>query len=148
METFETNVQSNDSIAINDEIKDYLLESAKWAKFLSILGFIGLGLIALASILIVILGSSSGSYSNRSEQPAWIVFIYITLAVVYYFPINYLFQFSTGVKRAINSNNQESFTSGFKNLKSHYRFVGIMSIVVLSIYVLIIIISMLMVATR
>ncbi len=143
METFETNLQSNDSILINDEIKDYLLESARWAKFLSIVGFIGLGLMVLASIIIAIAGSSFNLFSNRS-QPIWIVI----MAVFYYFPINYLYQFSNGIKQGLNSNNQEIFTSALKNLKSHYKFIGILTIVVISIYILIFLIILLMLATK
>lgn len=148
METFDTNLQSSNSISINDEIKDYFMESAKWAKFLSILGFVGLGLMVLISIVMIIFGALFNNYSNRGAQPALIAIIYIIMAVVYYFPIKNLYQFANGVKRGINANEQESFTAAIRNLKSHYKFIGILSIVIVSLYLFILLITVLMIALR
>jgi hypothetical protein len=137
MENSEINSQSNDSILINDEIREYLKETAKWANFLAILGFIGLGLMAIAIIAMLFLnGSRSNNYSNVGGS-SFIAVFYILLAVLYYYPINYLYKFSVDITKGVNSNDQELFTSGFKNLKSLFKFQGILTIVVISIYIFI-----------
>jgi hypothetical protein len=137
MENSEINSQSNDSILINDEIREYLKETAKWANFLAILGFIGLGLMAIAIIAMLFLnGSRSNNYSNVGGS-SFIAVFYILLAVLYYYPINYLYKFSVDITKGVNSNDQELFTSGFKSLKSLFKFQGILTIVVISIYIFI-----------
>lgn len=45
------------------------------------------------------------------------------------------------IRAGINNNDQEKYTEGVKNLKSHYKFIGIFMIVILSIYALIIVIG-------
>ncbi len=137
MENSEINSQSNDSILINDEIREYLEKTAKWVNFLAILGFIGLGLMAIAIIAMLFLnGSRSNNYSNVGGS-SFIAVFYILLAVFYYYPINYLYKFSVDITKGVNSNDQELFTSGFKSLKSLFKFQGILTIVVISIYIFI-----------
>ena len=41
------------------------------------------------------------------------------------------------MKNALSSKNNEEFEAAFCNLKSHYKFVGIMAIVLISMYILI-----------
>jgi hypothetical protein len=43
----ENTVGSEKLIACNEEMKCYLLESAKWCKFLAIVGYIGLAFLIL-----------------------------------------------------------------------------------------------------
>ncbi len=128
MENSEINLQSNDSLLMNDEIREYLLETARWGKFLAILGFIGLVLMVIfTAFLLGFAGSGSESI---------IALVYILMTLLYYFPISYLYQFSVDITNGVNSNDQELFTSGLKNLKSLFKFQGIVTIVGISIYLL------------
>jgi len=137
MENSEINSQSNDSILINDEIREYLKETAKWANFLAILGFIGLGLMAIAIIAMLFLHGYRPTYYTNVGESSFIAVFYILLSLFYYYPINYLYKFSVNINKGLNSNDQELFTSGFKNLKSLFKFHGIVTIVVISIYIFI-----------
>lgn len=141
MEISENILQSNDSIIVNKEIKEYLFETSRWAKFLSILGFIGIGIMLLIAMFLLSI------YSHTLGQTEWIsIGIYVTLAIAYFFPINYLFKFSKGIQESLNSNDQNSFAESFRDLKSHYKLVGIFTIIIVSIYLLLIILSLLMIA--
>ena len=137
MENSEINPQSNESILINDEIREYLKETAKWANFLAILGFIGLGLMAIAIIAMLFLHGYRPTYYTNVGESSFIAVFYILLSLFYYYPINYLYKFSVNINKGLNSNDQELFTSGFKNLKSLFKFHGIVTIVVISIYIFI-----------
>ena len=61
---------------------------------------------------------------------------YILFALVYFFPCLYLFRFGSQMQLALRNNDQQMLTSSFKYLKSWFRFVGILTIVVLSCWVL------------
>jgi hypothetical protein len=143
METIEDSLIPKDSVMMNDEIKDYLLEVAKWAKFLSILGFIGTAILVLISIFFIISGISMGKFVGTGIDSTYLGIIYLVLSILYFFPVNYLYKSSKSLKSGIYSSDQDLFTSGFKNLKSFYKFTGIATIVILSIYALIMIIILL-----
>lgn len=140
MEVLEENSFVSEPLIVDQDIKGYLLEVAKWAKFLSIIGFVGLGLMIIGCLSFMMMSNSfSRMGGGASSMPMGLFgFIYLAIAFIYFFPILYLYKAALGMKTGINSDNQEVFKSGIENLKSHYKFIGIMMIVVLSIYVLMI----------
>ena len=122
----------------------FLKETAKWSKFLSIIGFVFLGLMVIGAISILIFGSNLNSTLsasrgfNQSAFPTTLVaFLYLVMAVLYFFPILYLYNFATKMKNALQMNDNNLIESAFENLKSHYKFIGIFTIVILAIYALI-----------
>jgi hypothetical protein len=64
-----------------------------------------------------------------------ITLLYLGGALLYFFPILYLFRFSTKAKTALNSGSDLELTEAFQNLKSHYKFVGILTIVMIGLYI-------------
>jgi hypothetical protein len=137
------NVQVDNSFINNKEINDYLLEASKWGKFLGIVGYIGMGLLVIVALLVMAGASYLGNIKGTGIPTALISVIYLILAVIYYFPVTYLFRFSVKIRQGLNSNDEVSITSGFQNLKSLLKFMGIFTIVILSIYVLALLIAML-----
>ncbi|MGZ3959302.1 MAG: DUF5362 family protein, partial [Flavisolibacter sp.] len=67
---------------------------------------------------------------------------YIIVAVVYFFPCLFLFRFSAGMKKALNSNSQDELDLAFQNLKSMFKYVGVITIIFLALYALGVIIAM------
>jgi len=140
MENNENSQPIENQLTINSEIKAYLLETSKWGKFLAIVGYVGMGLMLLLGILFIIGVSIFSSASDIGFPMRIMGLIYILISVAYYFPLKYLYNFSTQLKKGLNSINQQTVTSGFENLKSLFKFMGIFIIVVLSIYALLIIV--------
>lgn len=148
----EQNSYQTPTVGMNDYMKSFILEIAKWAKFLSIIGFIGIGLMFLAAIVMMVAGAALSNFSSeysRSPIGAGMVgFIYIIMAVLYFFPVLYLFKSAVSLKKGIINNDEIILTDGFQNLKSHYKFIGIMMIVVLSLYALLFLFAMLALAFK
>jgi amino acid transporter len=65
--------------------------------------------------------------------------IYVLLAALWFFPCLYLFRFATNMQHALNNNEQDKLITSFQNLKSHYRFIGILIIIMLAFYAIAII---------
>lgn len=131
---------SFDQLQISTQAKSFLREIAKWANFLSILGFIFVGFIFLFIIIMLVFGASTTIFSNSFQggiMGMGIAVIYIIVGLFYFFPIYFLNRFAVFLKNALNSNDNEKLTEAFKYLKSHYKFIGIFTLVILSIYVLI-----------
>lgn len=137
MEELENKNHQENFMFINQENKNYLLESARWGKFLAIVGYIIIGFIVLAGFFFMIGFSFASRFSGSRFPMALIGFVYILMAILYFFPVNYLNNFSNQMKEGLGSNNQQMVTSGFSNMKSLFKFMGILTIVILSIYVLI-----------
>lgn len=143
-----TDLLSND-LTITPNSRAYLSETAKWAKFLAILGFIGCGLMAVAAfslpfIMNYLPGNEMTQMGGLSKGVGTIMTIlYLGIAVLMVFPCLYLFRFSTKMKTALSQSEFEVLDTSFSNLKSFFKFYGIMTIITMSFYVLILIITIL-----
>lgn len=132
-----------EQLTINTKSKSFLKETAKWAFFLSILGFIGIG-------FMVLLGVFSSVIFNAIPQAKLVpfdlglamTFTYLFLAIIYFFPVYYLMKFSTKMKQALATKNDETLADAFDVLKSHYKFIGVFSIITLSLYAMLIAVSL------
>lgn len=132
-ETNETTFSDFEELKISEASKSFLLETTKWAKFLAILGFVGLGLMVIGAFFIIALGSS---LRGAGGAPVIMGVVYLLVAVLYFFPTYYLYNFSVKMKKAILEIDQNNADSGFENLKSMFKFMGILAIVMISFYVL------------
>jgi hypothetical protein len=131
-----TSSQDDPQLFVDEKSRKFLDETRKWTKFLSILGFIFIGLIVLMGLILTLAGSLFGTFLGGFERIV-ILLVYILIGGLYFFPIYYLMKFSINMKNAIQQGKQQEFTSAFEFLKSHYKFIGILTIVALSLYVLI-----------
>ena len=121
----------------------FLQESAKWSKFMAIIGFIGIGLMVLVSLFMAI-GFGAMGASTMPELPfSMSVFsiIYVLFAAIYFFPVYYLYQFASKAKAAFATDNNEQLNASFEYLKSHYKFFGIFTLVSTIIYALILVLG-------
>jgi hypothetical protein len=69
-------------------------------------------------------------------SPATISLMYVFLAMIYFFPVYYLFKFSQHLESALNSGNEQELSTSLQYLKNHYNIVGILLIVGIAIMVL------------
>ena len=124
----------------NNEVKSFLSETARWAKFLSIVGFVGLGLFVIMAVVMMAGVAAFASVLGATEAGLMGV-IYILLAVVYFFPVLYLYRFSVSIKNSLEFGDEAEWNNGFMNLKKTFKFMGVFTIVILSIYVLALLIA-------
>lgn len=139
----EIQTMENSNLQLTEESKSFLQETAKWAYFLSILGFIAVGFMVVLAIFMGTLFSKLGVFGARfgMMEGGFISAIYLILALLYFFPMYYLFQFASKAKTAFKNVDNETLVSSFQYLKSHYKFMGIVAIVLLAFYGLILLIS-------
>jgi uncharacterized membrane protein len=129
-----------EELKLTGAAKRFLSETASWTKFISILGFIGIGLMVIVSFF-------AGTIFNSVPQAQTMPFdfgylmtgVYLVLALLYFFPVLYLFQFSKKMKEALQSKNDDVLATAFEKLKSHYKFIGVFTIIFISLYILMIV---------
>jgi hypothetical protein len=131
----ETTESFEKPIVCTDAMKEHLLKAAGWSKFLAIMGFIGIGLMALMAIALLI----GGGFVQSPPQPfgaTGMAFLYLVLAVVYFFSPLYLIRFSNKVRSGILAGDTFEVTDAFKWLRQFFVFSGILAIIGFSILLL------------
>lgn len=123
----------------------HLDEIRKWTRFMSILGFVAVGLLFLLGIVFLI------TFLTRPPMQAdelgiffgpWMGIFYVLFAVIYFFPVLYMYRFSINAKRSlvqINSgeSSNELMAKAIVYLKKHFRYVGIFTIIFLAVYLVV-----------
>lgn len=132
-------IESND-LSLTTGSKMFLKESAGWTKFISIVGFVFLGLLVIVALFAgSLIGAAMESSGMAMMGGAFITALYLAMAVLYFFPIYYLFQFSSKMKAALREQSSDLLQQAFENLKSHYKFMGIFLIIVLGLYAIVLV---------
>ena len=126
---------SND-LYVTEIAQQNLLASARWGKFLSIVGFIGCGLMIVGGIIFSTILSGSEQFSRLPIGVGFIGAIYVIMAVLLFFPCLFLFKFSVKMRDAITNVRQDSFEASLENMKLMYKFYGILTIIILGFYAL------------
>ena len=151
MDTKITSSFDSFELQITPMAQGFLKETAKWAMFLAIMGFIVIGFCILGAIGMFAVGGAmasdemagmegmGGMGAMASLGGATLGVIYLLAAVFYFFPVYYLYKFASNTKQAFANNNTAQLTASFENLKSHYKFMGILTIVGIVLWILMII---------
>jgi hypothetical protein len=137
-------------LTLNELALDSLRVSAKWCMFLAIVGFIFIGLMLVGGVFATVAMSALSEMPNDPynqlgmdnpvmQMRSYLGAIYIVMALLYFFPIYYLFNYAKGTKMALESGNPEVLANALKNLKSHHKYLGIVTIIIISLYILAII---------
>jgi hypothetical protein len=131
-------------IVLLQDAQAYLVTAGRWAKFFGILGFIFTGFIVLCALFIgtIISAMASLSPTNRLAGAApggFLTVFYLLMGVLNFFIALYLYQFGARVKEGVAFNSSATVTEGLSKLKSMFKLVGILTIVMLTFYLFLII---------
>lgn len=136
----EQNKESIFGIQIDLDSRDYLLESCKWAKFLAIVGMVITGLLMVLMFfsffsLSLVKDTFSSFYTLYS-------LVYLGVIALYSYPVIALYRFSKKVRIGIDQADQVEFNEGLRFLKATFRYIGIMTIIIIAIYSIILLIAL------
>jgi formate hydrogenlyase subunit 3/multisubunit Na+/H+ antiporter MnhD subunit len=130
------NFEDITKIEIDQEALNDLNTTRKWTMFLAILGFIGIGFMVIFGLFAGVFLSVFNTDAAPLGFPEWLVFVVImAFAVLYFFPVLFLFRFSKHTSNAVKTLDKQEFNKAVKNLRSYYVYIGILLIILLSIYV-------------
>jgi hypothetical protein len=131
-------------LQVDHESTIYLRETAKWARFLAILGIVGCVLFLLMGFFVLIAGLGTGSYTDAYSTGIMAVALsvgYIAVAVVCFFPFIYLFNFARRLRTALQHNDQAYLNASLRNLRGALRYLGVLAIIGLGLLVAMIVIG-------
>jgi len=129
-------------IEIGQETLKNLNTTRKWAMFLAIIGFILLGLIIVIGLIAGTFLTAFNSGEKSLGIPESLMFVPILLlAVIYFFPVLFLFRFSKHTAHAIQTLDKQELHKAIKNLKICFAYIGIMIIIIFSLYIVALIVA-------
>jgi hypothetical protein len=114
--------------AILNYIRKSLRATGPWTRLLSVLGFIGTGLMVLAG-LGVIAGESFIPVSEKAPPLLFMGIFYILASVFYLIPSIWLAKFSTAVGAFLKSGDALELGKAMAYQKSFWKFIGILAVV-------------------
>jgi hypothetical protein len=128
-ETLNENQKSTQTNPVLSKLSiEFLRDSAPWMTFVSIVGFILCGFMAIAAFIML---ATMSSY--HSEYGIITFFVYILLAAVLLVPQIYLFNWAKEIREFCKSYDNEAIESAFEMQKRFWKFTGILIIVYLSL---------------
>ena len=130
-------------LVITEDIRSYLYDTAKWTKFLSIVGFVITALVAMmgfgAGAFVAVLAKMSPGNPLAAMGSGFLTVYFLVIALLYFYPSLLLFKHSNAANKAILYGDQDSLADAMVNLRSFFKFWGILMIVLISFYILTII---------
>lgn len=116
---------------VEEEAFRHLGHTRKWTSFISIILFL--------FITLILAGGVYGYMTFAETEPSAVMGIIplMILAVLNCIPVYYLYRFSIWSKRAVNNMEIKAFTQAMKYLKYHYRYLGMMLVIAILLYLMI-----------
>ena len=121
--------------AILNYIRKSLRATRPWTRLLSVLGFIGTGLMILAG-LGVIVGKSFIPVSEKAPPLVFMGLFYILASVFYLVPSIWLSKYSTAISAFLKAGNAIELGKAIAYQKSFWKFIGILALVSIALTVL------------
>lgn len=118
---------------------DHLRSTKPWVRFISIMTFIASGFIFLAGLMMIFMSSGMGM-GGTSLGPV-IGIVYFLMGGLYLAPAFFLHQYASYINDFLHGGGDSAMESALGSQKSFWRFTGIVTIVVLCLYVLVFILA-------
>lgn len=135
------------NLQVDEVSKSYLLEAAKWVKFLVIVSLISMGLLLLlfifAGAAMTSMSSAYGGGGMGALGATGMIFMMVLVLGIYFYPIYAMLKFANLTKAGLMSVNQQQFNEGLGYFKGAMKYMGILTIIGLSLYLLMFIFGML-----
>ena len=124
---------------------DILRRTAKWARFLALVGFVTIALVLFAGMFAGrIMSGFMDEQSAMTGMPmnnmigamgTMYTVIFIAIALLYFFPLLYLYRFASQALKAVNGAfDGMAFTGSLDSLRRLFTYVGVLTVIVLCFY--------------
>ncbi|MDR1373948.1 MAG: DUF5362 domain-containing protein [Treponema sp.] len=131
---------------LTETMVSYLKDASPWMRFVGIMGFIGAGFMAIGAVGLI---SASPFISGLPDVPGvWGVasltamgLLYLGVAALVFFPARFTYFFGEKIRRFLRSNSGAELEGAFKNNRSLWKFIGILTIINLAIIPVFIIVA-------
>ncbi len=113
----------------------HLRATRPWVRFVSVVGFVMVGMLIVVAILMVGLGTFR--HGLGALGGAALGLLYLLIALLYVFPSLFLARYATAIRAFERARDSSSLEAALAAQKSFWRFVGILTLVVLCFYLVV-----------
>jgi hypothetical protein len=115
---------------VDHDASNSLNETARWTKFISIVGIIGVALllICLAFAGTMVTALTSKMMPGLESYSGILIGILIIIVAILGLMVSLLYRFSTNIKKGIDTNDQELFNKGLNSLKIYFIISGVFAL--------------------
>jgi hypothetical protein len=119
---------------VSEAAVEVLRQTRPWVMFLGVMSFIGSAFMLLGGVLVMAAGSLAPS--GAPFPSAALGAAYIPLAFVYIYPGMKLWSYGAAINRLLASRTSVDLEAALAQQKSFWKFVGILTVVMLALYAL------------
>ncbi len=121
--------------ALPGEIARHLIGTAPWARFMAVLGFIGMGFLALVGLAMLTFGFPVWGEHGAGGLRFLGVF-YLAMAAIYLIPLLPLNRFAGAAGRLKTTRTYDTVVEALEQSRSFWKRVGILSLIGMAITIL------------
>ncbi|MFV0470881.1 MAG: hypothetical protein ACK5L7_02430 [Paludibacteraceae bacterium] len=126
--------QEFEALKITASIEKDISAVYKWSMFIATVGFIFDTILAMMGVMLMSLNRFAPEFQDFQLLPLpnlmiYVGTLYLLVAVLYFFPILFLVQFSLKIRNAIKNKAQHELDAAFRKMKYIALFIGIVTIV-------------------
>lgn len=136
------------NIAFDESIRSQIKKAAQWAKICALCAFVSYGV----ALIVAIFGRSAGSLDtdnaplNGFARTGAILGALLSAAIGIF--INYfLYRFATSTARGMDALDSVKTNEGFNDLRTYFKILGVIIIIVLGLFALGIVIGVMSIGT-
>lgn len=117
------------------EVTEILRATRPWVRFLSILGFLGLGMAALGSIGILVAPMESMGSSSIGPKIA-AALLYLAAGLLQLPSVLFLHRYASGISRLLASRDSSDLARALRAQKSFWKYAGVLTLTMMILGVL------------
>ncbi len=123
---------------VAEEVVAILRSTKPWVRFLSVLGFLGLGLLVLGCLAILVI--PMGPMGSMPIGPRiGASFAYLLMGLVQFPAVLFLSRYASRISRLAGTNAPIDLEDALRAQKSFWKYLGILTLVMMILYLLIIV---------
>lgn len=139
-----TSVSRPTETGITQGVIQQLAGTKPWVRLISVMVFIGAGLMVLAGLGMMVVGGLASSSSSSNPFFAGGVgvgfgFFYLLFAFLYIYPGMKLWKYANRIGDLVLSGNVTDLESALNEQRSFWKFLGVITLVMISLYALILV---------
>lgn len=135
--TSETSVES-----VSTGVVHQLKRTKPWVRFFGVMMWIAAAFMLLAALAMILGGATMGTVMQKTNpgMPAGIMAgmgaLYIFIAVLYIYPAIKIWKYGTCIGKLVQSGSNADLVEALNQQRGFWKFVGIMMIIVLIMYLI------------
>ncbi len=131
---------------VSEEMLASLRQTKPWVRLFSVIGFLSIALMLFGALSVMAAGlMMSGSEGGDGAATIGLMamgVVYLLMALVYFFPALYLWQYASAIGRLLGSEEVADLEEALNRQKAFWKFIGILVVVMFGLMLLAVLASL------